>query len=82
MLVENRNDERLHSCGSEMMRVISLPAPCVIKHTAKDMALGTINDPNGLPANTNPYKRAEAVNAVLAGLDNKKPTIGKGFVPL
>ena len=75
----SRNDTRLHSCGSEMVRVMSLPLPPIMKHTAKDMALDTINHPEGLPTNTNPYKRREAVNAVLAGLEKNSPNIYKGF---
>ena len=75
--VSKRNDPQVHSCGSLLTRVISFPLPAVFKHTAREMALTSINNPKTLPEN--PKYKPMAEKYIMAGLDNPLPTTGRGF---
>ena len=66
--MSERNNTQVHSCGSVMQRLMSLPSSPVIKHTAKDMALASINDRNSLP--DNPLYKAKAQQAIMQGLND------------
>jgi len=50
-----RDMPRIHSCGNQMIRKMSLPQPAIIKLTGKGMAEATLNDGHALP--DRPYKK-------------------------
>jgi putative FmdB family regulatory protein len=61
--IPNRDDTRVHSCGSPMVRVLSMPQPAIMKLTGKGMALDTLNSGKGLPSHAwykNKYERLAA----------------------
>lgn len=64
----SRNDPRIHSCGEPLQRVMSLPLPCVIKHTGKDMALASLND------KSTAYMKPEHKQAALQGISEPPKT--------
>lgn len=41
--MSNRDDKRLHSCGVEMQRIVTVPRLVLMKQTGKGMALDALN---------------------------------------
>ena len=71
--IDNRDDARLH-CDSVMIRVMAMPQPPIMKMTATDMALGSLNG-GGL----SPHEKGIGLEkAVMQGLERNRPNIYKG----
>jgi len=64
--MEQRNDRIVHSCGSAMVRQMSLPLPPIIRRTGKGMALDSLNSGNTFP---NRYYKQNAEKMAAAGLE-------------
>lgn len=79
LLMANRNDTRVHSCGAVMERLMSIPCPAIFKIYGKDTVLKTLNkeDGHGFPGGDKHRPRYEQTMA--KGLNPVKPVIGRGF---
>lgn len=77
--MSERNNRRVHSCGADMERLMSLPALAIFPMTGRDNVLKTLNKEDGydLPARKGDRPRME--QALAKGLDPYKPVIGRGF---
>jgi hypothetical protein len=72
--ITRRDTIRFHLCGCEMQRLIGLPQPPIMKQTATDMALGSLNN-GGL----SPHEKGIGLErAVMQGLERNRPNIYKG----
>ena len=69
LAVDKRNTERLHSCGSPMQRLMSLPLPAIFKLTGREMALDTLNSGMAMP---NRWYKAEAERLAASGLEKSE----------
>ncbi len=67
--ISNRNDKRLHSCGIEMQRIITIPRLVLMKPTGKSMALDALNSKD--TAHMKPEMKALAA----AGLKESPKTL-------
>jgi putative FmdB family regulatory protein len=63
-------------CDSILKRLPSLPQPAIIKKTAKDMALNSINSKYGL----SPHEKGKGLEkSVMDGLERNRPMVYKGI---
>ena len=64
--VSERDGMRFCSCGSKLVRVISLPLPAIFAPTARGMALDTLNSGHATPDR---WYKSKAERLAVAGLD-------------
>lgn len=62
-------------CDSIMQRIPTLPQPPIMKKTASDMALDSINSKHGI----SPHSPKDTAKSVMQGLERNRPMVYSGF---
>jgi putative FmdB family regulatory protein len=72
--IANRDDTRLHSCGTAMERVISAPYPALFKTTNRNKVLDTLNAEADHPVvDDSPVRGKRSQMALAKGLNYTRP---------
>lgn len=72
-------DNRRHSCGFLMQRLLTVPALVQFSLTGKDKTLKVLNNKDGHDFPGGNKHKARYEKAFAKGLDPPKQTIGRGF---
>ena len=78
--IAERNDPQYCICGAQFDRMMSLPAPPIVKIGGRQKVLNTLNQEKGahrLPGGRKHRKRYE--QAMAKGLDTTRAVVGKGI---
>ena len=77
--ISERNNLQTHGCGETMERKFSVPRTCIVKQSANQMALDSLNGDghrNGLsPA----AKGIGMEQKIMQGMERNRPRIYSGF---
>jgi len=71
--VAHRNESQIHSCGTVMERLISLPQSPIIKQTANDITLTSLN------SKETSHMKSYVKQLAAQGLERNKSVVGRGF---
>jgi len=67
--MDDRNASIQHSCGTDMVRIMSIPQPPIMRATGNDMALASLNHKN------TQYMKPEHKMASARGLERPPKTV-------
>jgi len=79
LLMGDRDNAIIHSCGAVMERLMSLPAPATIPLNGRDKVLKTLNKEDGWSFPGGDKHRSRYENAMAHDLDETRPVVGIGF---
>ena len=69
--IAERNDPQYCTCGAQLSRVLSLPAPPIVPITGRDKVLKTLNKESGYTMPGGDMHRARYSEALAKGLDSR-----------